>query len=306
MRKALKFFGVILSTLVLLVIVATLAFYHLIRAGELRRFLISEIEAKTEFKVQLGEADLAVGRILGIGFSDFALSEPDVPRPAITAQRITARVALLPLFERKLILYGVRLHKPTARLVRDKEGRIPLIEKLLNLPFLTQEATQFGLDLRSIGIQDGEVDFEDQQTEKAPRTTRFRDIDLDVQRIRDQRLLDFVKELANLKQSEPKGAALDFNLRSEVGIDKDKTTLRARGRMVFPKETLEFRKTWWNADIQFDNLSAALLRQYVGVQWPVKSMTGVFAPRFHIQGSPSGSNAPPRRSVIHAARDRCP
>ncbi|MCM3900612.1 MAG: AsmA family protein, partial [Pyrinomonadaceae bacterium] len=287
MRKTLKFFGVFLSTMVLLVIVATLAFYHLIRAGELRRFLISEIEAKTEFKVQLGEADLAVGRILGIGFSDFALSEPDVPGSAITAQRITARVALMPLFERKLILYGVRLHKPTARLVRDKEGRIPLIEKLLNLPFLTQEATQFGLDLRSIGIQDGEVDFEDQQTEKAPRTIRFRDIDLNVQRIRDQRLLDFVKELANLKQPEPKGAALDFKLRSEVGIDKDKTTLRARGRMVFPKETLEFRKAWWNADMQFDNLSAELVQQYVGVEWPVKTLTGVFAPRFHIEGSPT-------------------
>jgi uncharacterized protein YhdP len=285
MRKALKFFGVVLSTLVLFVIVATLAFYHLIRAGELRRFLISEIEAKTDFKVQLGEADLAVGRILGIGFSDFALSEPDVPRPAITAQRITARVALMPLFERKLILYGVRLHKPTARLVRDKEGRIPLIEKLRNLPFLTQEATQFGLDLRSIGIQDGEVDFEDQQTEKAPRTIRFRDIDLNVQRMRDQRLLDFVRELANLKQPEPQGAALDFNLKSEVGIDNEKTTLRTRGRMVFPKETLEFRKAWWNADIQFDNLSAVLLRQYVGAQWPVKSMAGVFAPRFHVQGS---------------------
>ena len=68
MRKALKFFSVILSALVLLAIVATLAFYHLIHAGELRRFLISEIEAKTEFKVQLGETDLELGRILGIAF----------------------------------------------------------------------------------------------------------------------------------------------------------------------------------------------------------------------------------------------
>jgi uncharacterized protein involved in outer membrane biogenesis len=286
MRITLKFLSAIVSALVLLVIVATLAFYHLVSAGELRRLLISEIEAKTEFKVQLGEADLAVGRILGIGFNDFTLSEPDVSRPAITAQRITARVALLPLFERKLILYGVRLHRPTARLVRDKEGRIPLLEKILNLPFLNQEVTQFGLDLRSIGIQDGEIDLEDQQTVNGPRTTRFSDIDLNVQRIRDQRLFDFVKELANLKRPEPRGAALDFNLRSVVGTGNDKTRLRVRGRMVFPKETLEFRKTWWNADIQFDNLSAALLRQYVGAQGPMKSMAGVFAPRFHVQGSP--------------------
>jgi len=287
MRKALKFFGVILSTLVLFVIVASLAFYHLIQAGELQRFLISEIESKTDFKVKLGEADLEMGRILGIGFSDFALSEPDVARPSITAQRITARVALLPLFERKLILYGVRLHNPTARLVRDKEGRLPLLEKLRNLPFLTQEATQFGLDLQAIRIQGGEVDFEDQHAEKGPRTTRFRNLDLEVGRIRGQKLLNFVKELANLKQSEPQGAALDFNLRSEVGTDHEKTTLRTRGRIVFPQETLEFHKTWWNADIQFDNLSADLMRQYLRGDWQMKNMSGVFAPRLHVEGSPT-------------------
>jgi uncharacterized protein involved in outer membrane biogenesis len=287
MRKVLKFFGVILSTLVLFVIVASLAFYHLIHAGELQRFLISEIESKTDFKVKLGEADLEMGQILGIGFSDFALSEPGVARPSITAQRITARVALLPLFERKLILYGVRLHKPTARLVRDKEGRLPLLEKLRNLPFLTQEATQFGLDLQAIRIQGGEIDFEDQHAEKGPRTTRFRNLDLEVGRIRGQKLLNFVKELANLKQSEPQGTALDFNLRSEVGTDNEKTTLRTRGRMVFPKDTLEFHKTWWNADIQFDNLSADLMRPYLRREWPMKNMSGVFAPRLHVEGSPT-------------------
>ena len=287
MRKALKFFGVILSTLVLLVIVASLAFYHLISAGELRRYLISEIESKTEFKVQLGEADLAVGRILGIGFSDFALSEPDAVRPAITAQRITARVALLPLFERKLILYGVRLHKPTALLVRDKEGRIPLLEKLRNLPFLTQEATQFGLDLQAIRIQDGEVDFEDQQAEKGPRTTRFRDIDLEVRRIRGQRLLDFVKELANLKQSEPQGVALDFDLKSEVGTDNEKTTLRTRGRMVFPARDSGIPQNMVERRYAVRQPVCRTRAAIRWPQWPMKSHERVFAPRFHIEGSPA-------------------
>ena len=80
---------------------------------------------------------------------------------------------------------------------------------------------------------------------------------------------------------------MDFNLKTEVGTDKDKTTLRARGSMAFPKETLGFHKTWWNADIQLDNLSAVLLRQYVGAQWPVQSLTGIFASRFHVQGTPT-------------------
>jgi hypothetical protein len=287
MRKTLKFFGVVLSTLVLFVIVASLALYHLIRSGELPRFLVSEIEAKTEFKVQLGEADLEVGRILGIGFSDFALSEPDAPRPAITAQRMTARVALLPLFERKLILYGVRLHKPTARLVRDKEGRIPLLDKLLNLPFLKQEATQFGLDLHAIGIQDGEVDFEDQQAEGVNRTTRFRDVDLELERIRGQQLRDFVGELIKRKRPEPKGVAVSFEVKSGVESDGKKTTLRAKGKMVFPEEALMVPRAWLNADVQLSNLPAEMLQRYAGSVVPLQSVKGVLTPQFHIEGNPA-------------------
>ncbi|MET0501689.1 MAG: AsmA-like C-terminal domain-containing protein [Candidatus Binatia bacterium] len=288
MRKALKFLGLVCFMLVLFVIAGSLALYHLIRAGEMQHFLVSEIEAKTPFKVKLGEADLEMGRILGIGFNDFALSESDAAPPVITARRITARIALLPLLDRKLILYGVRLHQPTARVVRDKEGRIPLVDKLRNLPFLTEDVTQFGLDLHGISCEGGEVEFEDQQAAKVPRRVWFRDIDLEVQRIRGQRLLDFVKELANLRQPEPQGAALDFNLRGAVETQDHKTGLRARGRMVFPEEALEFEKTWWNAEIQLVNLPAELMRQYIGVQWPVKSITGALAPRLYIQGSPRG------------------
>src|SRR5438093_216098 len=58
MRKALKFVGFLVFVLILFVAVASLAFYHLIREGEFRRFLISEIEKQTELKVQLGEVDL--------------------------------------------------------------------------------------------------------------------------------------------------------------------------------------------------------------------------------------------------------
>ena len=215
--------------------------------------------------MQLGEADLAMGRILGIGFSDFALSEPDAARPAIVAQRITARVALLPLFERKLILYGVRLHKPTARLVRDKEGRIPLLEKLRNLPFLTQEATQFGLDLHAIRIQDGEVDFEDQQAEGDNRTTRFRNVDLELERIRGQQLRDFVGGLIKRKRPEPKGLAVSFEVKSGVESDGKKTTLLEKGKMVFPEEALMVPRAWLNANVQLSNLPAEMLQRYAAV-----------------------------------------
>jgi len=77
MRRAFKFIGLASITLVLFLVVAGLAFYHLISIGEFRRFLVDEIEKNTALKVRLGAADLEIGWITGVAFSDLALSEGD-------------------------------------------------------------------------------------------------------------------------------------------------------------------------------------------------------------------------------------
>ena len=51
MRKALKLVGFLSAMLVLFFIVASLAFYHLVRIGEVRRFLVDEIEKQTDLYI---------------------------------------------------------------------------------------------------------------------------------------------------------------------------------------------------------------------------------------------------------------
>jgi uncharacterized protein involved in outer membrane biogenesis len=161
MRKVLKLIGFISATLILFLIVSSLAFYYLIRVGEFRRFLVDEIQNQTDLKVQLGAADLEMGLITGIVFRDLALSETGETQPVITAERITARVALLPLLRRQVIVYEIRLVRPTARLERDAEGRFVLVDKLLNLPLLTQQHNEFSFDLHSLKADGADIEFAD-------------------------------------------------------------------------------------------------------------------------------------------------
>ena len=70
MKKVLKLCGFVAATSIFLVIIGSLAFYHLLRIGEFRRFLISQIEQETQLEVQLGAADFDIGWIAGIGFRD--------------------------------------------------------------------------------------------------------------------------------------------------------------------------------------------------------------------------------------------
>ena len=97
MTKAVKLCGFLAFIALLFVVATGLAFYHLVRVGDFRRFLISQLEQETQLQIQLGEADLEMGNILGVSFRNLVLAEPGQAEPEIVAERVTARVALWPL-----------------------------------------------------------------------------------------------------------------------------------------------------------------------------------------------------------------
>ena len=285
MRKALKLIGFVCVTVALFFIVSSLAFYYLIRVGEIRRFLIDEVEKGTALKVELGDAELEIGWVTGIVFRDLVVSLPDASQPAITAERVTARVALLPLLHRQVIFYEVRLQQPTARFVRDKEGRIELLDKLLNLPLLKQQNNEFSLDLRTIKVHNGDIEYVDQQPQGGIGNWRLVDARVDLTRVRGQRLRDFMKDLLRRQPSEFDGAALEFDLKSAVVKDNAKMNLKAQGRLVFPNETMEFHEARWNADVELVDFPATLVKDQVGANIPIKSMTGHLGQRVHVEGN---------------------
>jgi uncharacterized protein involved in outer membrane biogenesis len=285
MRKTFKLLAFFAFTGLLFLIALALAFYHLVRIGEFRRFMMAEVEQHTGLKIELGEAQLEIGRILGIAFHDVALSEGDGAAPAITVQRLTARVALLPLFERKLIFDEIRLQKPTARLQRDANGRIPLLEKLLNLPFLRHQDTEFNLDLRAIRIRQGQFELITPAAEGANSIWRLRDTDADITRIRAEPVRQLIAAMMKSQRSEPSGPALEFALNSALERDGNKTSLKAEGKMFFAADGVELDKAWWNADVQLLDVPAAFLQQLAGSGLAIKSLTGHLAQRLHVTGN---------------------
>ena len=287
MRKILKLIGFAGVTVGLFFIVSILAFYYLIRVGEFRRFLIDEIEHGANLKLQLGAADLEVGWIMGIVFRNIAISDSEAAQPAITAERLTARVALLPLLHRQVVFYEIRLQRPTAQLVRDKDGRIPLLDKLLNLPFLKQTESEFSLDLRTIKLQGADIHYADQRPESALGTWRLVNADVELERVRGQRLRDFMRQFLKHEPSDSRAAALEFDLRSAVVKDNAKMNLKAQGRLLFPNEALELREARWIADVELVDFPASLIKDHAGARLPIKSLTGHLGQRIHLEGNPA-------------------
>ena len=72
----------------LFLIAAGFALYHLARTGDFRRYLIAAIEQQTGLKAALGDAELDIGGILGVSFGNLAMTESDLAAPALSAERI--------------------------------------------------------------------------------------------------------------------------------------------------------------------------------------------------------------------------
>ncbi|MBM4262806.1 MAG: AsmA family protein [Deltaproteobacteria bacterium] len=260
-----------------------LAFYHLIQSGDFRAFLVHEIEQQTQFKVQLGDGSLEVGRIIGVGFRNVAFAEPEGGSNALTAQHVTARVALLPLLRRRFIVNEVRLSAPVVRLVRDRDGKFPLLDRLANLPFLQQDHGQFSVDLRAIRISAGAVDFEDHYLEKDPVQTQLRHLDLDLKRLRGQALREFLQKLVRQQIDSDQGV-LEFDLKTAVERERQRARVQAAGTMMFPSEKLEFAKMRLKATAQVNDAPAALIQALSSGRIAAKSLNGNFDAQLVVEG----------------------
>ena len=289
MRRVLQLVGFLSVVLILFIIVSGLAVYHLVRVGEVHRFLSAEIEKRTELHTQLGGADVEIGWITGIAFNNLALSEPGASEAAITAQKVTARLALLPLLRRQVIFYEIRLQQPVAQFVRDPQGRLPLLDKLLNLQFFKEQNSEFNLDLHSIKVEDGDITLLDQRREEGLGKWRAVNVDVDIERLRGQRLRVYMDYLLKRQPAEPDAAAIAFELKGVVLRDETRINLKAQGRLAFPEKTLEFHRAHWDGDIDLVNFSAALIKDHLGSRLPIKSMTGYLAQRVHVEGNPETS-----------------
>ena len=255
MRKILAVLAFSAGALLLFFAAAIFAFYHLIQVGELRRFLVSEFESRSGLKLDVGEAEVELGWVLGVSFRDFSLRDPARNITVVSAPKILIRVALLPLLERKLVFSGVRLYGPYARIVRDEQGRVPWLDAVLGLPFNRVQDAGFSLDLRDLRIDEGELRFSDLFARKDPVETRVAAIGVALHRAR---------RVAPFPPLRPGGGAgspveVGIDLRAIVDGAERQGDVAVRGRAVLEEGPVDLRKAELDVYVSSANFPAMLL-----------------------------------------------
>jgi uncharacterized protein YhdP len=286
MRRVLKVAGILTAGAVLLFIGVSLAIYYLIQTGELRQYLISEIEQKTQLKVEVGEAHWEIGTILGISFRDLTVTQSSEARPELSAKRVRARVALWPLLRRRLIFFEIFLESPEVRFARDPGGTRPLLERLLNLPFLKQDDPQFALDVRTVTVSDGEVVFNDNNSDAGRPLTRLHNVALVLERDRGPVLQEYLEHWGVAKPQQSTGSALKFKLHGELDRDGQRAALQAQGKLVFADHSLDLSQAWHDVDVRIGKMPARMAQAYGAKLHQVKVTDGILDGQLRFEGTP--------------------
>ena len=282
MRKILATLAFAAGALLLFFAAAAFAFYHMIQVGELRRFLVGEFEARSGLKLEIGAAEIEVGRVLGVSFHDLALKNADGTMTVVAARKALIRVALLPLFQRRIVFYAVHLDAPRAEIVRDERGKVPWLDLLSSLPFRRQQNSEFSLDLRELRIDRGEILFTDRSGGEGPVETRFQTIDLALHRIRGAGLR---QALQAFKSDIPAGPGLDFDFKTVVRRAERQADVAVNGRSFFADDELDVGRAHVDAYVSSSASPAAFLWDVAGRPAAENPPRGNLTYRLHWQGS---------------------
>ena len=165
-----RFFLIAAGVLAVLAIVAALILPRLLNPETYRPRVEQMLAEVTGRKVTIGPMRLHVFPVPGITADGFSLGEDPAfgTEPFLKADRIDARVRLMPLFSSRLDVLSFDIEKPAAHLQRDAKGRwnlISLMEKAAAKPAAASSAAAtgggFSVLIERFRLIDGNLDVTD-------------------------------------------------------------------------------------------------------------------------------------------------
>ncbi|MRR38724.1 DUF748 domain-containing protein, partial [bacterium] len=179
-----------------------------------------------------------------------------------TAERVSFRLALLPLLEQKIVIGRLEVERPSVQIIRGKDG----IFNISDLLEKEEKKDAAPLRVRGIRIRDGKITFADQAAAAGGVVTRLEKTDLELDRL-------------------IRGKETDFTLAATLVQGAATATLYARGSADIPRQGHPLTETRLDAKVEAKNLSAGHFWPYYGRFVPFDPLAGLFDVKASIHGT---------------------
>ena len=239
------------SVLSVIVITASLALRFL-DLDTYKSEIVAQVRAalKRDLRYETGDFSLRYGP--SFTFSGVTIKEKDGGSDFVTADRLTIRIALLPLLRRELVLARMQLERPVIRLARDREGVFNVSDLLTPAPGSPSAG------IRGVKLDHARIVFSDRLPSDTPLVTELTDTDLYLSRL-------------------VRGKSCDFKLSGFLGPKKDAVPLFFAGVAKLPAAGTPFSNCEASGKLRTGPLPAAHFWPYYGRYLPFRSLAGELA-----------------------------
>ena len=194
-------------------------------------------------------------------FSGIVMKEKDSTDTFATIDKMTFRVAVLPLLWKKIVFKEVLLEKPAGSLYQDREGALNISD------LLESQKEAPAVEIKRIIVNHGTLTFNDQRIVQSGLTTNLDDI--------------------NLKVDYPApGKKINLDVSTSVIQDGGKGTLTIAGICILSERNEPLAKSSIDARITAANLIIERYRPYYEKYVSFFKVAGVLNMDAHLKGNP--------------------
>ncbi|HTY20188.1 MAG TPA: AsmA-like C-terminal domain-containing protein [Geobacteraceae bacterium] len=213
--------------------------------------IVSQVQQSLNRKVLFGKGTFSFRLGPEFIFTQVTIKEKDGATDFITADRLTIRIALIPLFAKKMVLRSIEMEKPVIAILRDREGLFNFSDLLTQ----KEKPGEIQLLFRRLRIRNGEILIKDLA-------------------VTPQGLSITLKETEFSTSHLSRGEKADFKLSTTI-LQKDRPgTIVLAGSAKIAAKDRPFTETAFNATISTKNLDCSRFWPYYSGYVPFKQILG--------------------------------
>ena len=175
-----KNYGYLIAALLILLVLAGGGIYVLSRVLHLDSYkdqVLAQLQSslKRTVRYETGEYSLSFGP--AFTFTKIVVLEKDGTANFIAADKLTFKVAILPLLEKKIILKEMVLDHPVINISRDNSGEFNISD------LMAEKKEEIPLHIKGIRINNGTINFSDRSAAPEPITVSLENTDISLSQL---------------------------------------------------------------------------------------------------------------------------
>ncbi len=150
-----------------------------------RAALIERLKIELNRDVRYAKGEFSLWLRPAFTFTDVVILEKDAQTTFITADRLSFKLRLLPLFRKKIVLQDATLENPRIALIREADGAFNVSD------LFDDRQQELSFEISRLQIQNGALHFTDRRIAPEPPTTSLEGINLRLNRLERGKTADF-------------------------------------------------------------------------------------------------------------------